>query len=126
RFHIDRACGAKLTADCHRPWRVHSTTKRSENTNAPVAQFITYTLDHNGSIIRNRGRGYLLIGEITNEVFCRGGIEIVFADETADRRIPWHLAQFANQLPDTPAKFQWTACSVSMPEGHLARLARSR
>src|ERR1700722_9969880 len=100
--------------------------KRSQYANSPVAHLVACALDHDGAIIWNYGSGNLLVGEKANKVFRCLFIEIVLANQAAQRRIPRHVAQFAHQLTDTAAKLERTASAVSMPERHLAGLARRR
>ena len=125
-FHIRTATGTNTAGDRHGPGRVNAAAERGEHADAPIAHFVARALDHDGAVIWNHGGGNFLVSEKADKVFRRHGIEIVLAGQAAQRGVARHLAQFAHQLANAAAKLERAAGVVSMPERHLARLARRR
>ena len=119
------ARGRNLGGGGHGPGSVDAIAKGGEDADAPVAELVADALDHDVAIIWNGGCYICLVSEELQEVFCGLGIEVVFADETADGGIGRKGAEFADERADAAPEFKGTSGLVAVPEGHFARLPGS-
>ena len=116
RFHLRPAGGANARAHRHGPWNMNAAAERREHADAPIAQLVAAALDHDGAVVGNLAGRLGLVGEKTQQIFRRAGIEIVLAHEARERgrpaatravRAPWRRC--AGQTPAVvpgPSPFQ--------------------
>ena len=98
--------------------------ERRQHADAPVAQLVAGSLNHDRPVVGNLAGCGFLIGEELQQVFGGTGVEIVFSDEARERGRLGQSTQFADQCSDAAAKLERTAGTIAFPEGHLARFAR--
>ena len=123
-FHVRASVGADLCRRRHRPGRVDPAAEWSEDADAPVAQFIADALDDDVAVVGNDGGCDLLVRQILHQVLRGSGLQVVGFDQGGDPDRPRHLAQLTHQGPDAPAKLHRASGAVSVPERHLAGIAR--
>ncbi len=123
RFDLRPTGSANARADRHGPGNVDAAAKRREHADAPVAQLIAGTLDHDGAVVGNLAGGGFLVGKKLQKIFRGAGVEIVFGDEAREGGRFWQAAQFADHRADAAAELERTAGAVALPERHFAGFA---
>jgi hypothetical protein len=90
---------------------------------APVAEIVARSFNHDGAVVGHGAGGAELFVEIGDQI--RGGfrVEPVLALERRDRVGGFRLAQLANELADRHAEFDGPPRPLALPERHLSRLA---
>ena len=126
RFHIGTATGTNAAGDRHGPGRVHAAAKRGEHADAPVAQFVTRALDDDGAVIWNYRGSNFLSARKRMRFSAAMGSRSCSRIKRLSAALRGMSREFADQLANAAAKFEGAAGIVSMPERHLARLARRR
>ena len=122
-FDVHAGAIADVRRSGHRPWRMDAAAERGEQADPPVAELVKAALDDDGPIVGDGARCGLII-EVAQEVFGGDAIEVVLTDETIDRCGPGDPAKVTNELADRIAELDRSSFPVTVPERHLARLAR--
>ena len=115
--------------DGNRPRCMHGCAERRVNADAPVADFVAKTFDHDGAVGGQRASGLHLFVDIHEQIFGREWVEAMALDQHVFGTSRWlHLfvANRAQKLANCLPKFNRATKSVAVPERHLAWLAWCR
>ena len=112
---------AEVVADARRqrqrPGRVHPTTERREDAQAPVADLVPESLHHDAAVRGHHAGGVALLAKVGGEVLRRPLVQVVVRGQVG--RLAVH--GLAGEGADRLAQLLRAADPVAAPEGHGPR-----
>ena len=105
---------------------MHRSSERAVNDDAPVADLVAESLDHDGSIVGHCTRGLRLLVEVHQHVAGGQRVEPVVGGERFGGCLGRERTHLALKRPQRSPQFERPARSIAMPEGHLAGLTGCR
>ncbi len=126
QLHVPAPLLGQPVLQGHAPRCVDLGPERAEHADPPVADLVPEPFDHDGAIIGQPAGGLDLVVEELQEVDRRQFIEAVLGPQSGQGRWPVDSADLADEGPHGPTQFERPPRTVTVPEWHLARLARRR
>ena len=103
---------------------MHRRAERGEDAHPPIADLVAEPLDHDRAVVGDDSGGLRLLVEVVDDVAGGEAIEAIVAHQSLDGNLVAHRPHLALERAECPAELEWPARAITVPEGHLALLAR--
>ena len=104
---------------------MHLSPERREDAHPPVTDLITETFDDDGVIIGDHSCRLALIADVIDYVAGRKRVEPVASGQPIDGLVGRKIADLTHKGAERFTQLDRSSRPITMPKGHLARLAGS-